>query len=130
MSLAESDFYIQVPGREATEFLSQLSIPSDSNDTSTLTNCQRALLKLTCDYYYPPCDPVTFDQRAICDDSCDSVSFIKQYCSTEDIVGNAEVLNDVINLNCSDPSSYLIRNVTVSQDQCIDLLPYSRFALA
>ena len=120
--LAETGYYFSAFGQDATAVL-EVVAPSESN-TSSLSSCQISLLKLACDYYYPPCDPMTFQQRAICDASCEIVSLIQTICPSK--IENSSVLNEILRLDCSDPSSYLVKNVTVSQDQCIDLSAYGK----
>ena len=37
--------------------------------------------------------------------------------------------SEVLDLDCYNPSSYLVEGVTVSQDQCIDLSTYGKLAV-
>ena len=67
---------------------------------------------------------MTFQQRAICDASCEIVLLIQTICPSK--IENSSVLNEILRLDCYDPSSYLVKNVTVSQDQCIDLSAYGK----
>ena len=119
-SLAETGFYIPVPNRNTTVLLEEFA----SVNTSSLLSCQTGLLKLACNYYYPPCDPVTFQQRAICRDSCESVALIQRNCPS--VAENLSLPGEILGLDCFNPSSYLVENMTVSQDQCIDLSTYGK----
>lgn len=120
-SLAETGYYTPESGRN-TGAVSEIVMSLESNDSPLQSRCQTALLKLTCDYYYPPCNPTIFQQISFCDGSCESASLIQRICLPE--VGSATLLNDVMGLDCSVPSSYLVENVAISQDQCINLAPY------
>ena len=125
-SFSETGYYISTTDRDvkmATEIANSLG--ASSNNVSLLSNCQKGLLKLSCDYYYPPCVPDTFEQEAICQSSCDSVSLILNECRNQ--VGNDTLLNDLAMLDCSNPNSYLVTNVSASQTQCIDLTAYGMF---
>lgn len=75
-SLTETGYYVLVPDRNASALLESFA----SVNTSTLLSCQTGLLKLACDYYYPPCHPLTFQQIPICGDSCESVALIQTSC--------------------------------------------------
>lgn len=111
-----------MPDRNASALLESFS----SVNTSTLLSCQTGLLKLACDYYYPPCHPLSFQQIPICGDSCESVALIQTSCPSmvEDMELN--VPSEVLGLDCFSSSSYLVESVTVSQDQCIDLSIYGK----
>ena len=121
-SLAQTGYYVPAPDRNTTVLLESFV----SVNTSSLLSCQTGLLKLACDYYYPPCHPLTFQQIGICGDSCESVALIQTSCPSmvENIKLN--VPSEVLGLDCFNPSSYLVEDVTVSQDQCIDLSTYSK----
>ena len=95
-----------------------------SVNTSLLLSCQTGLLKLACDYYYPPCHPMTFQQIPICGGSCKSIALVQTRCPfmVQDVELN--VPSEVLNLDCSSSEG-----VTVSQDQCINLSVYSKLAV-
>lgn len=125
-SLAETGYYIPVPDRDPSALLESFA----SVNLSSLLSCQTGLLKLACDYYYPPCHPLTFQQIAICGDSCESVALLHTSCPSITIVENIElnILSEILGLDCFNSSSYLVEDVTVSQDQCINLSTYGKIA--
>ena len=96
-----------------------------SVNTSLLLSCQTGLLKLACDYYYPPCHPMMFQQIPICGDSCESVALIQTSCPSKVEDMELNVPSEVLDLDCS---SSLVEGVTVSQDQCIDLSSFGKLA--
>ena len=111
-----------MPDRNTSALLESFA----SVNTSILLSCQIGLLKLACDYYYPPCHPLTFQQLTICGGSCDPVALIQVNCPSmvEDMELN--IPSEVLGLDCFNPTSYLVEGVTVSQDQCIDLSTYGK----
>ncbi len=126
-SLAETGYYVQVPDRNASALMESFA----SVNTSLLLSCQTGLLKLSCDYYYPPCHPMTFQQIPICVDSCDSVSLIQTSCPSMIIEDNMElnIPSETLSLDCFNPSSFLAKDVTVSREKCIDLSAYGKLAI-
>ena len=124
-SLAETGYYVPVPDRDESALLESFA----SVNMSSLLLCQNGLLKMACDYYYPPCDPLTFQQIAICGDSCKSVTLLQTSCPPiiiEDIELN--VPSTVLGVDCFNPSTYLVEDVTVSKDQCINISTYGKLA--
>lgn len=73
---------------------------------------------------------MTFRQIPICGDSCRSVALIQTSCPSK-IEDNMElnIPSEVLDLDCFNQSSYLVEDVTVSQDQCSDLSPYGKLAV-
>ena len=59
---------------------------------------------------------------------CRSVALIQTSCpsKTEDMEVN--IPSEVLDLDCFNSSSYLIADVTVSQDQCSNISPYGKLA--
>ena len=111
-----------MPGRNASALIKSFA----SVNTSLLLSCQTGLLKLACDYYYPPCHPMTFQQIPICGDSCRSVALIQTSCPSKIEDMEVNIPSEVLDLDCFNSSSYLIADVTVSQDQCSNLSPYGK----
>ena len=119
---SETGYYIQNDRDSIIAFLALAEVQNDEFPS----NCNNVLLKFICEYVFIPCNRHTGYQVSVCQSSCSIFERIMSRCFPflNASLQSQQLLTEFVTFSCFDPSSYLLGNVPVDNELCIDLSSY------